>query len=362
MSNSRSPPSRSTSTGDTKATYGYTAYGKDDDSEFTGIDKPDAANPTKEAYNPYRYNAKRWDAASGTYDMGFRDYNPGLNRFTTRDMYNGALADMGLGTDPMTRNRYAFTGGNPTTFIEYDGHESCYPYAFCSGDSSQWDYDEPQYEGWEDDTDQIVDDWIANENEAAIPEKFMDYLGARDRARVVAWNAGLQDVSTTIEQLDQYVTPTMNTLEVFADARKKFKEWEKSDNQTLKRMGERGTAFFESTKAAKWVGGAADTKWFKGAGKVYAGLGAIGSFIDEVLGGEDLITAGGKALLTGGLTAGGAAVGAEAGLACGPLAPVCVPAGAAGGGWIGTEVGGLADSKLEEWGFWEWTDGLTKHD
>ncbi|MFG3130867.1 DNRLRE domain-containing protein [Streptomyces tendae] len=108
--------------GDTKATYGYTAYGKDDESEFTGIDKPDAADPTEEAYNPYRFNSKRWDAQSGTYDMGFRDYSPGLNRFTSRDMYNGALADMGLGADPYTGNRYAFGGGNPTSFIELDGH------------------------------------------------------------------------------------------------------------------------------------------------------------------------------------------------------------------------------------------------
>ncbi|MFF2191105.1 DNRLRE domain-containing protein [Streptomyces sp. NPDC058155] len=114
-----------TKDGDTKATYGYTAYGKDDESEFTGIDKPDAGNPDKEAYNPYRFSSKRWDASSGTYDMGFRDYNPGLNRFTTRDMYNGALADMGLGTDPLTGNRYSFSGGNPTSFIEMDGHAPC---------------------------------------------------------------------------------------------------------------------------------------------------------------------------------------------------------------------------------------------
>ncbi|MGP3982054.1 golvesin C-terminal-like domain-containing protein [Streptomyces sp. KR80] len=126
-----------TSTGDTKATYGYTAYGKDDESEFTGIDKPDTANPDKEAYNPYRFNSKRWDAKSGTYDMGFRDYNPGLNRFTTRDMYTGALADMNLGADPMTGNRYAFTGGNPTSFIELDGHESCYP-NYCSGSNGTY--------------------------------------------------------------------------------------------------------------------------------------------------------------------------------------------------------------------------------
>nr|WP_315892984.1 DNRLRE domain-containing protein [Streptomyces sp. P9(2023)] len=108
--------------GDTKATYGYTAYGSNDTSEFTGIDKPDAGDPTKEEYNSYRYNAKRWDAQSGTYDMGFRNYDPGLNRFTTRDMYNGALADMGLGSDPFTGNRYAFTGGNPISNVEVDGH------------------------------------------------------------------------------------------------------------------------------------------------------------------------------------------------------------------------------------------------
>jgi hypothetical protein len=37
-------------------------------------------------------------------------------------MYNGALADMSLGTDPFTSNRYAFTGGNPISRIELDGH------------------------------------------------------------------------------------------------------------------------------------------------------------------------------------------------------------------------------------------------
>ncbi|WP_247701713.1 DNRLRE domain-containing protein [Streptomyces sp. F63] len=126
-------------TGNTMATYGYTAYGKADDAEFTGIDKPDAADPGKEPYNPYRYNANRWDAHSGTYDMGFRDYDPGLNRFTTRDMYNGALADMKLGTDPYTSNRYAFTGGNPVNFVEIDGHGACKDLGICEfggGESS----------------------------------------------------------------------------------------------------------------------------------------------------------------------------------------------------------------------------------
>ncbi|MEU2742065.1 DNRLRE domain-containing protein [Streptomyces sp. NPDC007095] len=112
------------STGQTKATYGYTAYGNNDTTEFTGIDKPDAQDPTKEPYNAYRFNAKRWDQTSGTYDMGFRNYDPGLNTFTSRDMYNGALADMNLSTDPLTGNRYAFAGGNPTSMVEIDGHLS----------------------------------------------------------------------------------------------------------------------------------------------------------------------------------------------------------------------------------------------
>ncbi|MCO1597713.1 DNRLRE domain-containing protein [Micromonospora sp. RHAY321] len=114
-------------TGDTKATYGYTAYGKNDDTQFTGIDKPDTADPTKEPYNAYRYNAKRWDQSSGNYDMGFRDYSPGLNRFLSRDSYNGALADMNLGSNPFTGNRYAFGGGNPISAIELDGH--CWDWA-----------------------------------------------------------------------------------------------------------------------------------------------------------------------------------------------------------------------------------------
>ncbi|MEV4354210.1 DNRLRE domain-containing protein [Nonomuraea sp. NPDC049625] len=111
-------------TGDTRATYGYTAYGKNDDKLFTGVDKPDPVDPTaKEEYNPYRFNAKRWDNSTGMYDMGFRDYNPNLNRFLNLDNYNDALDDLSLGLDPWTANRYAFTGGNPINNIEIDGHE-----------------------------------------------------------------------------------------------------------------------------------------------------------------------------------------------------------------------------------------------
>ncbi|MFG2102520.1 DNRLRE domain-containing protein [Micromonospora echinaurantiaca] len=108
--------------GTTRATYGYTAYGDNDDNKFTGADKPDAQNPDAEPYNAYRFNGHRWDQASGTYDMGFRNYDPGLNRFLSRDMYNGALDDLTLAIDPFSGSRYAFAGGNPISNVELDGH------------------------------------------------------------------------------------------------------------------------------------------------------------------------------------------------------------------------------------------------
>ncbi|MER6354763.1 DNRLRE domain-containing protein [Streptomyces sp. NPDC001634] len=112
--------------GNTTATYGYTAYGKDDTSQDTGVDKGTGTGATGTTaatpYNVYRFNSKRIDGDTGNYDMGFRNYDPSMNRFLTRDMYEGALADSGMTTDPFTGNRYAFGGGNPLSNIEVDGH------------------------------------------------------------------------------------------------------------------------------------------------------------------------------------------------------------------------------------------------
>lgn len=82
--------------GRTRSTYGYTAYGSDDTSQMTDEDKPGAEGEQKDDYNSFRFNSSRWDSASGTYDRGFRNYDPGLNRFLTRDSYGGALNDMAL--------------------------------------------------------------------------------------------------------------------------------------------------------------------------------------------------------------------------------------------------------------------------
>jgi RHS repeat-associated protein len=111
--------------GTTTAAYGYTAYGQPDPGQFTGQDKTNTQPGTGPPFSAYRFNAMRWDSTSGQYDMGFRNYAPGLNQFLTRDMYNGALADMQLTTDPFTGNRYTFGAGNPVSNIELDGHTQC---------------------------------------------------------------------------------------------------------------------------------------------------------------------------------------------------------------------------------------------
>jgi RHS repeat-associated protein len=109
--------------GNTTATYGYTAYGSNITSMFTGADKNNTSpGSSTTPYNSYRFNGMRWDPGSGQYDMGFRNYDSGLNSFISRDMYDGALSDVSLTTDPFTGSRYAFGDGNPISNIELDGH------------------------------------------------------------------------------------------------------------------------------------------------------------------------------------------------------------------------------------------------
>jgi RHS repeat-associated protein len=73
--------------------------------------------------NAYRYTAKRLDTGAGDQlDMGARRFAPDVGRFLQVDVFNGALADLSLSTDPLTANRYGLAGGNPLSFVEWDGH------------------------------------------------------------------------------------------------------------------------------------------------------------------------------------------------------------------------------------------------
>jgi RHS repeat-associated protein len=110
-----------------RASYGYNAYGGVD---ATGTEALTTGDTNALApVNPYRYTGKRLDSglATGTgsaagYDMGARRYGPDTTRFLQQDIFNGALANLGLSLDPLTQNPYALAGGNPISFIEWDGH------------------------------------------------------------------------------------------------------------------------------------------------------------------------------------------------------------------------------------------------
>ena len=109
--------------GDVKASYGYTAYGESDNA-LTAERLPDSdAEPgSGEDVNPFRYSSKRTDATSGTVDMGARQFGPELGQFLQADRLDDALGDVSLSSDPLTGNRYALAGGNPVSFVEWDGH------------------------------------------------------------------------------------------------------------------------------------------------------------------------------------------------------------------------------------------------
>ncbi|SFX83414.1 RHS repeat-associated core domain-containing protein, partial [Thermoactinomyces sp. DSM 45891] len=108
--------------GNIRSTYGYTPYGEDDKDMFTGVDKIDATKPDQDMYNPFRYEGKRWDPNTKSYDLGFRDYRPGEGRFLTSDSYNGAGAHLALMMDTGNYNLYGYAGGNPISNSDPDGH------------------------------------------------------------------------------------------------------------------------------------------------------------------------------------------------------------------------------------------------
>ena len=105
-----------------KATYGYDAYGDEDKALTTDSEESSGTTGNKDPLNSFRYTAKRFDTGSDSLDMGARRFSPDVGRFMQRDQYLGALSNLGLGSDPLTQNRYSLAGGNPLSFIESDGH------------------------------------------------------------------------------------------------------------------------------------------------------------------------------------------------------------------------------------------------
>ncbi|MDR2985332.1 MAG: hypothetical protein LBV34_10880, partial [Nocardiopsaceae bacterium] len=102
--------------GNVSASYGYQPYGQAD----TTLTQGDTN--TTSPLNPVRFEQKRLDSGSQSYNTGARNYSPAGDHFLTPDYFHGALADLQLSTDPLTQDRYALTGGNPVSFIDWSGH------------------------------------------------------------------------------------------------------------------------------------------------------------------------------------------------------------------------------------------------
>ena len=111
------------SSGAAKESYGYSAYG----SKNASISKSASGFSTGSVpTNPVRFQGKRFDSGSGSYDMGARRYSATTGRWLSQDIYYGALDNLGLSQDPLTANRYAFLGANPINYVEADGHSSAW--------------------------------------------------------------------------------------------------------------------------------------------------------------------------------------------------------------------------------------------
>ncbi|GAA4593682.1 hypothetical protein GCM10023194_58560 [Planotetraspora phitsanulokensis] len=108
-----------TDAGDNRATYGYSAFGSLVPGAVSGVDTPDEADPYREPYNPYWFNARRYDQVSDTYQMGSRNYQPISHQFLTPDSRYDSGADQGLSLNPATSNRYGFAAGNSIANLRY---------------------------------------------------------------------------------------------------------------------------------------------------------------------------------------------------------------------------------------------------
>jgi RHS repeat-associated protein len=111
------------SDGRTLGRYGYDPYGGRKDPDQSDLEESEReAGDQIAADNPFRFQGFFLDEESESYDMGARDYVPGLGRFLTPDRFEDPIHDLGLQLNPVTSSRYAFLGGNPVDQLEYDGH------------------------------------------------------------------------------------------------------------------------------------------------------------------------------------------------------------------------------------------------
>jgi RHS repeat-associated protein len=94
-----------------EARYSYDAF---------GVPKPGVKLDTKENgfINPYGYNGEENDTYSGLQYLRARYYEADTGRFLSRDSYLGDLMN------PLTLNRYDYTGNNPVMYSDPSGNNA----------------------------------------------------------------------------------------------------------------------------------------------------------------------------------------------------------------------------------------------
>jgi RHS repeat-associated protein len=74
--------------------------------------------------NMYFYHGARLDPKTGNYQLGSRTYDPTKTSFLTPDSFREepSSADLSIGNDPLTQNRYGYVNGDPVNLIDPTGH------------------------------------------------------------------------------------------------------------------------------------------------------------------------------------------------------------------------------------------------
>jgi YD repeat-containing protein len=328
-----------TDSGKVKASYGYDAYGGTDSTDSESLTTGDT--DTQAPLNPYRYSNKRLDsgtapsspqslpAGAAQYDMGARRFGPDISKFLQQDTFYTALGDLGLALDPLTQNTYSLAGGNPVSYVEFDGHmliadggggSSPSPNPTKpSGTEGSGGQDSPDW------TDRLVPNWRTAAG--AGLDYAGDWLKARgeDAIELGRIRGGLWRLRA--------LTPSDNPL------------------KRLPGISSIRSAYWNSRAALTEFKGSVVGKTLKTAGRglgiASAGLAAWEGWdqqkeLDANRGDLSNTERNIRAGVRGGLTAGGAIAGGIAGDAlCGPLCGVA-------GAWAGQHVGGwVADRAFD---------------
>ena len=73
------------------------------------------------------YGFAQKETNTGDYQLGSRVYDPSKDEFLTPDLFQpgSTQADVSIGTDPLTRDRYVALNSDPVNLVDPSGHNPC---------------------------------------------------------------------------------------------------------------------------------------------------------------------------------------------------------------------------------------------